>query len=1168
MEAEIEPASSKRTCLLVLGMHRSGTSALTRILNILGAALPINLLGGGVGNETGHWEPERLVNLHDQMLAEAGSSWNDWRKLDLETQLPEGRLDHYKAEIRRQIEEEYRDAPMFVLKDPRICRFVPLYRDVLRDINIAVRPILTFRNPLSVDKSLKARNEMPSAPTLLYWLRHVLDAEAATRDLPRSIISYENLLANWRETIEPISAQLGIGWLRAPAAAAVEIDGFLSPDYQHHISVPEELRDSRTVPQWVLRTYTAMLRLDTERFISQAELAEVSNVFDTACSAFSPALMESTNQFHAAVEALRHSMARETDDKLYLQKKLNSAEIQLEQLESYLSETTEKLDRATGERVAVQQELTTAITEHEEKSNDYTKQLRQFDMQIIDLQRKLRQLGLQNAVATCTLRSQSMRRTWFDKIARAVMPTPIHVHELYAANDIEGNGLPHGWRCTGNDPQFLVPLATDARFIRVRFRALVLGVDHNFRGRWQLFYSDGSGFREADSHIFEFAGSKIEIDQILPLKTTATAFRLDPADRACELIIENFEIAALSSTTTRLAFAYERACKFLARDSLPTQMKKIAAEVRRGHTVSLLQRLFEPERIPPERYQSWVERRLVTAEMARQFAKKASAFDTQPVFSIIMPTYNSPPEYLRIAIDSVRRQTYGNWELIITDDGSTKKAHIPLLKEISAVDDRIKVYLAERNGGISAASNNALGRAKGEYIVLFDHDDELQPHALHAFAAAINDNPDADWLYSDEDKISEAGQRFGAYFKPDWSPAFFLSCMYTCHLGVYRRRMVNELGGFRSEFDLAQDYDLALRFASSTTKIVHIPDVLYHWRTLPQSTASSSSAKPIAETRARNAVQSFINRGKYRGKAVAGELPGTHRVKFELLGEPLVSIAIPSAGRRSHVEGRDSWLVLDLVKSIRARSTYRNIEIVIAENGDFDPLLKQALEPLDIKLVTYDAKTFNIADKMNLVVGATVGEYVIILNDDMEIITLDWIEEMLMWAQQDDVCGVGARLLFPDRRIQHAGVLLLEQGPSHVHYLDPRSTPGLAGNAQAVHECLAVTGACMMIRKADYLAVGGFDPAFRINYNDVDFCLKLIEHTGGRILYTPFAELYHYESVSRETAPPIELSMFNEKWKKYVGSDPYYSRHLSQSSSCYELSSSAAPLHVDYHLSD
>ncbi len=734
----------------------------------------------------------------------------------------------------------------------------------------------------------------------------------------------------------------------------------------------------------------------------------------------------------------------------------------------------------------------------------------------------------------------------------------------FPVNDLRPDGRPHGWSATGHDPQLLIPVATDAPAVRVRYAAR-----HDApaaEARWQLFIDYGDGFEEADSVVAPAAGAEVRVDMLVPLRAPARCFRLDPIDQPGDFVIERFEMNPTLALGVRARAGAERIGSALRRKRLVPEATRIVRALAQGDARPLLDVFALPDPTPQDRYLAWMAARAMTPALRAAFEAKAAGFALQPTFSILMPTWEAPLPFLEKAVDSILAQTWPRWELLLVDDGSPSQAALrPELERIAARDARIRLRLLPRNLGISGATNAALAEATGEFVALVDHDDALAPHALHAMAERINCEPDVDWLYSDEDKIDAAGRRFGPFFKPDWSPAFFTSCMYTCHLGVYRRSLVESLGGFRSDYDFAQDYDLALRVASVTDRVAHVADVLYHWRTLPTSTASGAEAKPVAETRARAAVQDYLDRGPWPGEAMAGRQPGMHRVRFAIRGAPLVSLAILSAGRRN-LSG-DGWFVLDMVRSIRAQTTYAPVEIVIADNGDFDPDLDAALAPLDVRRTTYRAAgRFNLPEKMNHLVEATAGEHVVLLNDDMVVLSPDWVQEMLMWAQQDGVAGVGAMLLFPDARIQHAGVSMLGQGPSHLYYLHHEHEIGHGGMVANPREMAGVTGACMMVRRADYLAVGGFDPAFRINYNDVDFCLRLRERTGGRIIWTPYAVLRHFESVSRETAPPDELNMIRSRWPDVFGSDPYYNIHLSQYANDHSVTVAPRSLAQDYGL--
>lgn len=759
---------------------------------------------------------------------------------------------------------------------------------------------------------------------------------------------------------------------------------------------------------------------------------------------------------------------------------------------------------------------------------------------------------------------------WLREYWRAVsgyhtLPTDV----LLPNAELRPGATPMSWESLGKNPQFVIPTASNHRHVRLEFEARFTGENPPERGKVTLFFDKGNGFEPIQSYTTYFSDHHISIDTVIATGGEALLFRLDPVDRPGSFVITKLRLRACNTLAAVLLKAGASLALLYRRRQLLSQFRHAVQAVVRGKFMHGLALVFDCVGDPGARYAQFIAERAVTEPVRSAFVAKAAQFRTRPVFSVILPTYNSPPQFLERALRSVMDQTYPHWEICIADDGSPQRESVKAVLDRLARDEpRIKVTYLAKNGGISHASNAALALASGDFIVLLDHDDEIQPHALHAFADAINRHPEADWLYSDEDKIDMDGNRFGPFFKPDWSPAFMLGCMYTCHLGVYRRSMVEQLGGFRPEFDLAQDYDLALRFASATRHIHHIPDILYSWRTLPASTASGSAAKPTAELKAREAVQAFLDRGPYKGRVEPGPHSGTHRVKFDLVGTPRVSIAIPSAGFAIERDARKTWHVLELVRSIREKTGYPNIEIVIADNGDFDPALTAALQVFDVKIVHFIAPEFNMSHKMNFVVEATEGEYVVILNDDMSVINGDWLEEMLMWAQQDDVCGVGAKLFFPDGRVQHAGILMLAQGPSHPYYLSPADEKGLACNAILPHEVSGVTGACMMMRREDYFAVGGFDPFFRINYNDVDFCLRLQKATGKRIIFTPYAQLHHYESVSREAAPAGELRAINKRWESVFGADPYYNRNLSQTSATYEPSLSIRTLEEDYAVSE
>jgi GT2 family glycosyltransferase len=555
-------------------------------------------------------------------------------------------------------------------------------------------------------------------------------------------------------------------------------------------------------------------------------------------------------------------------------------------------------------------------------------------------------------------------------------------------------------------------------------------------------------------------------------------------------------------------------------------------------------------------YQHWVMRHQFTKAQRIAAEHQMARWPLRPVFSVILPVYNVDERWLQKAIESVRKQVYPDWELCIADDASTRPTIKSLLTRYSKLDSRIKVVFRETNGNIVAASNSALELATGEYIALLDHDDELAIAALYENAKLINEHPDADFIYSDEDKLDPNGIRCDPFFKPDWSPDYFHSCMYTCHLGVYRTALIREIGGFRPGYDGSQDYDLVLRVVEKTQNIYHIPKILYHWRIIPSSVTSGDEAKPWAYEAAQRALTDMVARSPYPGRVEAGPRPGFHRIRREILGHPLISIVIPSAGTIAETPDGPRCLLEHCLQSIRDRSSYRNFEIVLVDGYDIPEATLSAIAGPDLRLVRC-ADPFNFAQRINLGAKAAQGEVVLLLNDDMEVLTPDWLESMLEFAQQDEVGAVGAKLLFSNGKIQHVGVMVLGGNPGHAFRNVDGDHPGYFLSNLVNRNYLAITAACLMMRRDLFLQLDGMDEAFPLNYNDVDLCLKA-HQAGYRNVVTPYAQLIHYESASREPGlRPREWQNLNHKWQAYFktlgDNDPYYNPNLSRNEVLFEL---------------
>ncbi len=553
-------------------------------------------------------------------------------------------------------------------------------------------------------------------------------------------------------------------------------------------------------------------------------------------------------------------------------------------------------------------------------------------------------------------------------------------------------------------------------------------------------------------------------------------------------------------------------------------------------------------------YDLWILHHEPTCVQIDEMREECSSFSYQPKISIITPVWNTDEKWLRLAIESVMNQVYQNWELCLADGGSTKPHVQRVLQEYADLDPRINVAILGENKGISGNSNEALALASGEWIGLLDHDDELAPYALYEVVKLLNSKRDAGCIYSDEDKIDGAGRRSSPFFKPDFAPDMFLSHNYICHFSVIRRDLIDHAGGFREGYDGSQDYDLFLRVTEllDESEIVHIPKILYHWRIIPGSAADSVEAKPYAINAAKLALTDALRRRGIRGLVTDGLFYGSYRVRYEIDGNPLVSIIIPTKDKVD--------LLKACVQSIIQKTNYQNYEIIIVDNLSREKEIFDYYRTLEgdarFRIIEYN-HPFNFSDMNNFAASHAEGDHIIFLNNDIEIISEEWLSALLEHSQRPEVGAVGAKLLYTNNTIQHAGIIIGIVGKppvgGHAHRYLPGSHPGYFGRASHIADVSAVTAACLMMRRAVFSEVGGFDPELAVAFNDVDLCLK-IRQRGYRIIYTPYALLYHHESLSRgyEDTPEkqarflAEVDCIRKRWGEVLDAgDPYYNPNLT-----------------------
>lgn len=556
-----------------------------------------------------------------------------------------------------------------------------------------------------------------------------------------------------------------------------------------------------------------------------------------------------------------------------------------------------------------------------------------------------------------------------------------------------------------------------------------------------------------------------------------------------------------------------------------------------------------PKEIPEDqsRYEKWIINNEYYS--SPDVRGSISKMQHKPLISILIPVYNVEPRWLIRCVRSIQKQSYRHWELCLADDCSTNTDVRPTLKRLAAADRRIKVVYRTENGHISKATNSALEIANGEYIALVDNDDELHKHALFEIVSCINDHPDADLIYSDEDKIDVNHQRRDPHFKPNWSPDTILSSNYISHLGVYRKSIVDEIGGFRAGYEGSQDYDLVLRFTEKTDHIYHVPKVLYHWRTIEGSTALGGDQKNYPYLAGVRALEDAIARRQWIAKVE--DIPGIpyYNVVFKPSQDNLVSIIIPTRDRAD--------LLKTCIDSITAKTTYKNYEIIVVDNGSVEKETQDLFADYEqanqrFRLLRLDIP-FNFSILNNEAAKIAKGDVLLFLNNDVEIIHGDWLERMLGRAIREKTGAVGAKLYYPDDRIQHAGLVLGLGGVAgHIFSLNDKRNPGYFARSMINYNYSAVTGACLMVRKSIFDQVGGFEEKLSVAFNDIDLCIKLL-NKGYFNLFCADVQLYHHESVSRgkEDSPEkldrlqIESQYMEEKWGELLREDPFYSPHLS-----------------------
>lgn len=1079
--------------VMVLGMHRSGTSAVARALEVVGVDLGRDLLPPMANvNEKGFWEDRDFNRLNIEIHSALDKEWYDRFRIsaaDLEVLHRKGFFLNAVEFLRKKFD----GVSIFGIKDPRATRLLPFWKSVAAHCGLDLSFIMAARNPLNVARSLGIRDKFDIERGYLLWLDYVLQGIADSQNCRRLVVDYDRLVDSPAIEIARMADSLGL------EIDAARLDlytaEFLEQRLRHNECGQRDLALDPRCPQMIREIHDTLIDAAVDK-VSLDDSAVLERVVSWTSE------YAKLDPLCNYIEALTQKIS------LGL-----SAQVESEGVIAALRET----NRAQGEQISI---LGEASTKLEQRIADFIDEVARREGELQVTTEKLGELrdvvAARDAVIDELREVARRKQAQCDELVMKLAECGDEINRLVrtgSERDAEIGRL--RGEISSRDEQ----IATLERTLAdrdYRLSALSTSVRQ---------YAESSSWRL--SAPIRFVGRNVRRARLL------ASIMPDVLQRGGGVV-----------GTARKSVAVMR------REGIHGVRWRLRTLHATGHLTPTLATAAVGDAAEVDgdagSYAHWIKLYDVLGEDDRQqILARIVAMRIRPRISVIMPVYNPPPAFLEKAIWSVRNQLYPDWELCISDDKSSDDAIREVLQKHAADDARIRVVFRTENGHISAASNSALGVASGEFIAMLDHDDEIPEHALYMVANEINSNPDVEFIYSDQDKIDENGVRFDPYFKPDFDPDLLRSQNFVDHLAVFRTESVRRLGGWRSAFDGSQDYDLVLRVTERVepARIRHIPHVLYHWRALPGSLAIDPGAKNYAAERSRDALREHLSRLGVAAE-VTSEYPNLsiHRVIYELSDEPLVSIIIPTK------DGKD--ILSTCLDGIFNQTDYGNFEVIVVDNQSEKPETHEYLREIQsdprVRVISYD-HPFNYSKINNVAVQYAKGSILAFVNNDIEVISRDWLREMVSHAVRPGVGAVGARLYYPDDSVQHAGVLLGYKGRAgHMYRYAPRHWLGYWARAVLIQSMTAVTAACMVVRREVFEGVGGFDEDnFSVTFNDVDLCLRIWEQ-GFRNIYTPYAELYHHESKTRGLlAFQSEEDYFSQKWRDVLSNDPAYNPNLS-----------------------
>jgi len=1225
----VATSTSSKRLIVVLGMHRSGTSALTRWLGMAGVELGDKLLRPESDNPTGFWEDRRIVALNDRLLSALDLSWHSVAPVDL-TALPARKLSTFRARARKLLQALTFQTPVAAFKDPRTARLLPFWQPLFDEMDLSAEFLVVVRHPFSVMDSLERRHGFTRVKSELLWLGHVMPVLPRIWESTALVVDFDRWVDDTATQADRIRRAFKVPRpADLDAAVGLYRDDFLSAGLRHSKYPDNACSEGAALDELLPRVWQLLSDLATDRrsltdpsFRADWQLLE-SSWSHTAdvLTALAHEELRADRSIQALAEAqgeldrarqdagqIRAQLGGELDKSrnhsANLGERIGRTEEELARVRDQLAARSKQLEQSQNWSFIAMEELRgvnrTVVLTRQHATNlesqvetlraglaDARKQESKLEAASESLRSELDATRTQLEVLSTELnhikQSTAWRATgparrlvqWLRVRARTLRRRRVK-SQYVPLHDVQEQGAL--WRAIGEDPQFLLEtpgVRISSGWILFECKMLV---PRDIRTRPMLYLDLGEGFSEKTAKPLP-EPRQGRLLGVLALPQGVRRIRFDPVDGQLDFGLEAPTIREIGRVEAGLRIAWLIYRSGLGAGLRPKDMfSRLVLHWRGGGLTGVVRRLLSQygNGAAPAvglgagqiGYPDWTTRyEHLHAEDLAAMRNAVNDLSWRPVISVVMPVFNTPELLLRRAIESVIHQVYPHWELCVADDASTVWQVRSILSEYAQRDDRIKLVFREHNGHISEATNSALERVSGEFIALLDHDDELAPHALYLAALEANRHPDTQIMYSDEDKIDEQGRRFDPHFKPDWNPDLFFSQNYVSHLGIYRTDLVRCVGGMRPGLEGSQDYDLCLRCVArcGSEQIRHIPHVLYHWRAIPGSTALATEAKSYPERAGIRALEDHLATIDADVAVEPGRAPTTYRLVYPLPDPPpLVSLVIPT--RNGH------HVLRQAVSSIVEKTTYACYEILIVDNESDDAetldYLRGVAQSPNIRILHYE-RPFNFSAINNFAVQHCNGTVIGLINNDVEVIDPGWLDEMVRHALRPEVGAVGAKLLYGNGQVQHAGIVLGIGGVAgHGHKHFSRMAHGYFSRLDLVHDVGGVTAACMVVRKSLYEAVNGFnEDALTVAFNDVDFCLKLLE-AGYRNVWTPYALLYHHESVSRgpEDTPAkqarfrAEVEWMRKRWGGRLLHDPAYSPNLTLEREDFSL---ATPPRVD-----